>query len=100
MPGTDWAFGAGYRNSAFNPYYRVAEYGYDYAIAENVQVLVEHKNVFGLTVQGRVSNLLESDVVYDRYVYAGRRDISPLLFHEDRRREVGRVVNFIVKGNF
>jgi len=100
MPGSDWAFGAGYRDSGFNPYYRVAEYGWDYAIDKNLSVLVEHKDVFGLTVQARVNNLLEREVVLDRYVYTGPRGVSPLLFHEDRRREVGRVVNFIVKGSF
>ncbi|MGV3556140.1 MAG: TonB-dependent receptor plug domain-containing protein [Croceibacterium sp.] len=100
LPDSDWAFGAGYRDSDFNPYYRVTEYGYDYAIDKNLSVLVEHKDVFGLTIQGRVNNLLEREVVLDRYVYAGPRSTAPLLFHEDRRREVGRVVNFIVKGSF
>jgi hypothetical protein len=100
VPGSDWAFGAGYRNSAFNPYYRVFEYGLDYAIDENPYVLVEHKDVFGLTVQARFNNLLEREVVFQRHVYAGPRGIAPLLFAEDRKREVGRVVNFTVKGSF
>ena len=100
LPASDWAFGAGYRDSEFNPYYRVAEYGYDYAIDKNLSLLVEHKDVFGLTVQARVNNLLEREVVLDRYVYTGPRSTAPLLFHEDRRREVGRVVNFTVKGSF
>jgi len=100
VPGSDWAFGAGYRNSGYNPYYRVAEYGFDYAIDENPYVLIEHKDVLGLTVQMRVNNLLEREAVLEREVFTGPRGSSPLLFSEDRRREVGRVVNFIVKGNF
>jgi outer membrane cobalamin receptor len=100
VPGSDWAFGAGYRHSGFNPYYRVAEFGYDYAIKENPYVLIEHKDVFGLTVQARFNNLFEREAVLDRQVFTGPRGSSPLLFSEDRRREVGRVVNFVVKGNF
>jgi hypothetical protein len=100
VPGSDWAFGAGYRNSGFNRYYRVAEFGLDYAIDENPYVLIENKDVLGLTVQVRVNNLLEREAVLDRQVFTGPRGSSPLLFSEDRRREVGRVVNLVVKGSF
>jgi hypothetical protein len=84
VPGSDWAFGAGYRQSSFNPYYRLFEYGLDYALDRNPYLLVENKDVFGLTVQLRVNNLLEREVVFQRHVYAGPRGIAPLLFAEDR----------------
>jgi len=100
VPDSPWAFGAGYRYSGFNPYYRVAEYGIDHPFDHNPYVLIEHKDVFGLTVQARFNNLMERPIVLDRYVFTGPRGSSPLLFHEDRRRDVGRVVNFTVKGNF
>jgi hypothetical protein len=38
--------------------------------------------------------------VLDREVFTGPRGSSPLLFAENRRREIGRVVNFVVKGSF
>ena len=72
----------------------------DYAIAENPYVLIEHKDVLGLTVQARVNNLLERESVLTRQVFTGPRGSSPLLFSENRRREIGRVVNFVVKGSF
>jgi hypothetical protein len=100
VPDSDWAFGAGYRNSGFNPYYRVAEFGLDYAIDENPYVLVENKDVFGLTVQVRVNNLLEREAVLDRQVFTGPRGSSTLQFSEYREREIGRVVNLVVKGSF
>jgi len=100
LPDTDWAFGGGYRNSGFNNYYRVAEYGVDYTIDENVTLFVEHKDLFGLTVQARLSNILERDAVLQRSVFQGPRSAGILLFSEDRRREIGRVVNFTVKGSF
>jgi len=101
VAGSNWAYGGGYRNSGHNPYYRVAETGLDYNIAQNLQVFLEHKDVFGLTVQGRVSNLLEKEAVLDRAVFAGPRGSGArLLFSEYRLREVGRVVSFTVKGSF
>ncbi|WP_137681035.1 hypothetical protein [Aurantiacibacter suaedae] len=54
----------------------------------------------GLTVQARMSNLLEDELVYDRYVFAGPRASDNLLFRENRRREIGRVMESIVKGSF
>lgn len=101
VAGSNWAYGGGYRHSGFNPYYRVSEVGLDYNIAQNLQVFLEHKDVFGLTVQGRVANLLEKEAVLDRSVFAGPRGSgAPLLFSEYRVREVGRVVSFTVKGSF
>lgn len=99
VPSSDWAFGAGYRYSGFNPYYRVAEFGLDHPFDHNPHVLIEHKDVFGLTVQARVNNLLERPLVLDRHVFTGPRGSSPLLFREDRRRNVGRVINLTVKGS-
>lgn len=100
LPGSDFAFGGSYRYSASNPYYRVAEFGVDRAFDHNPALFIEHKDVFGLTVNARINNLLDRPLVLDRYVFAGPRGSAPLLFHEDRRRYVGRVVNLTVKGNF
>ncbi|MCB2066568.1 MAG: TonB-dependent receptor plug domain-containing protein [Erythrobacter sp.] len=100
IPASDWAFGSGFRDTGHNPYYRVRESGYDYAIDRNLSLFIENKDVFGLTVQARVSNLLESEAVLDRQIFTGPRGSSPLAFREQRIREVGRVVNFTIKGSF
>jgi len=100
VPGSDWAWGTNIRTSGFDPYYRLAEFGYDYNLKTALGVFVENKDVFGLTVQARLNNILEKEAVLDRYIYAGPRNASPVLFHENRRREVGHIVNFTVKGNF
>ena len=100
IPGSNWAWGWDFRDTGFNRYYRVAEEGLDYAIDRNLALFLEHKDVFGLTVKGRVGNLLEREVVLDRRVFAGPRGSSPLLFSENRRREVGRVLELSVKGSF
>ena len=100
VPESDWAFGAGFRDEGNHPYYRVREFGEQYAINRNLSMFLEHKDLFGLTVQARVSNLLEDESVLDRSVFDGPRGSSPLLFREYRVREIGRVVNLTVKGSF
>jgi hypothetical protein len=100
IPRTDLAWGFGLRNTAFAPYHRVAEAGLDYNNPTNLRIFIEHKNVFGLTVQARLNNILEGQTVLDRVVHDGPRSTSPVLFAENRRRDIGRIVNFTVKGNF
>lgn len=100
VPSSDWAWGANFRSSDFNPYYRFAEIGLDYNLADAFGVFVEHKDVFGLTVQARLNNILEENNVLDRTVFSGRRGASPILFRENRQREIGHIVNFTVRGSF
>lgn len=99
VPETNWAWGASFRTADFRPYYRVTEFGYDYNMRDALGVFVEHKDVFGLTVQARLNNILEQDNVLDRIVHAGPRGSSPVLFRENRRRELGHIVNFTVRGS-
>ncbi|HEX9805907.1 MAG TPA: TonB-dependent receptor [Alteraurantiacibacter sp.] len=100
VPRSEWAWGVGLRNTDFNPYYRVTEFGFDYNVKTNLRVFIEHKDIFGLTVQARLNNILEQEAVLQRTVWDGPRDSSPILFAENRRREIGKIVNFTVKGNF
>lgn len=100
LPRSSLAWGWSYRNSRFNPYYRVAEFGLDHNPKQFLQVFVEHKDVLGLTVQARLGNMLEGETVLDRSVFTGPRGTSPLAFTEYRVREIGKVVSFVVKGAF
>jgi hypothetical protein len=100
VPRTDWAWGTEFRRSIFAPFYRVREFGYDYSIPTFGAVFVEHKDVLGLTVRARAANLFKGTSVLDRLIYAGPRDSAPVLFRENRRREVGYVFNMNVSGSF
>jgi hypothetical protein len=100
VPHSDWAYGANFRTSDTNPYYRLAEVGLDYNLADALGIFIENKDVFGLTVQARLNNILERENVLDRTVYQGNRTTGPILFRENRRREIGHILNFTVRGNF
>ena len=100
VPRSDLAWGAEFRRTRFAPYFRVAEHGFDYANPTFSAVFVEHKDVFGLTVRVRAANLFRGDTVLDRLVYAGPRNSAPLLFRENKRRELGTLFNLYVSGSF
>jgi hypothetical protein len=59
VPRTDWAWGAGFRSTDVNPYYRLHEVGLDYNLRDAFGVFIENKDVFGLTVAVRLNNILE-----------------------------------------
>jgi hypothetical protein len=100
IPGSNWAWGLRFRDTKFAPYYRLAEYGWDYTNHTFGAVFLENKDVFGLTVRARMANLFSGKSVLYRTVYAGPRESSPVLFVEDQQRSIGIVWNFMVKGNF
>jgi hypothetical protein len=101
VPGTDLAWGTGFRSTDFNPYYRLHEVGVDYNLRDAFGIFIEHKDVFGLTVIARLNNILEENAALERTVYAGPRGSgAPVLFEENRQREIGHIVNFTVRGSF
>lgn len=100
LPNTDWAWGGEYEFTHTWPYYRVAESGLEYNRRNDLHLFIEHKNIFGMTGQFSVRNVLHSDVVLIRTLTTGPRNVAPLLFSEDRRREVGKIWNFSLKGSF
>lgn len=100
VPNTDWAWGAEFRDTQNARRYRVAEEALEYNISTFGALYLENKDVFGLTVRGRVANLFNGGNVLQRAVYDGPRDVSPLLFTEDRRLKIGTVFNLYVSGTF
>lgn len=100
IPGSNWAWGLRYRNLDFGMFHRLREFGEDWGIDDLGEIYIEHKDVFGLTVQARINNLLDSDVLRRRTVYLGPRNSSAVDFTENNIRKVGQIFRFIIKGNF
>ena len=79
----------------------LAEIGLDYNLRDALGVFIENKDVFGLTVIARLNNILEENAALERTLFTGPRGSgAPILFHENRQREVGHIVNFTVRGSF
>ena len=47
-----------------------------------------------------VINLLNARHGFDRYVYDGRRTVSPLLFRENHNQLIGPIFSLSVRGKF
>jgi outer membrane receptor for ferrienterochelin and colicins len=100
IPQSNWALGFNAENYHFQNYYRLGEVGLGWEGPTFAGIFVENKNVFGLTVRAAFNNVLDGRNMFDRTVYAGRRNVSPVLFTEHRDRLIGPIFSFSVKGNF
>ncbi len=100
IPGSDWAWGVGMEYNHTLPYYRLGEQGYNYEGPAYTFAFIEHKDVFGMTANLTIFNLTDGRARQDRYVYAGYRDRSPLLFREVQDLSVQPIFNFRLTGDF
>ena len=100
IPKSDWAFGAGFNASQNERYVRLYETGRDYEGPIYTYAYVENKDVLGLTVNLQAFNLTAGESYFNRTVYDGLRDRSPVLFRENRRVDVSTIFRLSVKGNF
>ncbi len=100
IPGTDWAWGAGFDYNHTLPYYRLAEVGRDYEGPTYTYAFIEHKDVLGMTLNFQVFNLTDGRALLDRTVYDGPRDSSPVLFTEHRDLSVQPIFRLQLSGDF
>ncbi|MEO5706531.1 MAG: TonB-dependent receptor plug domain-containing protein [Alteraurantiacibacter sp.] len=100
VPGTNWAWGAGLEYYHNLPFYRLSEVSKDWEGPIYTFAFVEHKNVLGMTANLNVFNLTNGRSLYNRSVYGGYRDRSPLLFTERRNLSVQPIIKLTLKGNF
>jgi hypothetical protein len=100
IPQSDWAMGGGFTWEHLTPYVRLFEVGQDYEGPIYTFAFIENKDVFGLTVNLNMFNLSGGQGLFDRTVYTGLRDRSPVLFHERRRTNVSTIYRVTVKGSF
>jgi len=100
IPGSDIAWGGNLYHDWFSQSYRLTEVGRRWEGPIWLSAFIEHKDVFGLTVKGQVNNILNARSRWDRDVYEGFRNTSPLAFTEKRNRLIGPVFSLSVRGNF
>jgi hypothetical protein len=100
IPNSDWAYGFGMEYNHALPGYRLNEVGWDYEGPTYTWAFVEHKDVFGLTVNLNVFNVTDGRAIFDRYLYDGPRDSSPLLSREVHSLSVQPIFRIQVKGSF
>jgi hypothetical protein len=100
IPGSDWAWGAGFEHVDSQPYYRLNEIGLESEGPVFDFYFVEHKDVLGMTVRFDLINLANARHRVERTVFTGRRDSSPVDFVERQSRLIGPIFRLSVRGNF
>jgi hypothetical protein len=100
IPRSDVAYGLNVFYADNNPYFRLSEVGLENEGPTFADLFIEHKDVFGLTVNATAGNLLGGDGFFDRTVYDGTRGMDPILFVENRKARIGPIFRFSVSGNF
>ena len=100
IPRSDWAWGAGLftNNQAF--YSRRFETGRGNEGPVFLDVFVENKDVFGLTVRATYANILGARNDFERTVFDGPRPDAPILFREVSDRRIGPIFRFSISGSF
>ena len=99
IPGSNWAWGAGIEDFRYSKFLRLDQSNRFRTAAPYSWIFVEHKNVFGLTVQANLGNLFGRSEGFTRTVYENRRN-GPIAFVEDRSREFGLIYRLTVSGSF
>ncbi len=99
VPGSAWAWGGGVQQDARADFLRLDQTNSFHTDRPYAWVFVEHKNVFGLTVNANLGNLLGQREKFVREFYVDRRD-GPLAITESRARTFGLIYRLTVSGSF
>jgi hypothetical protein len=100
IPGSDWAWGAGFEHLDATEFHRINEVGKDVEGPIFDSYFVENKDVLGMTVRFDVINLANARHNFRRTVYTGPRNVSPIDFIEKQSRLIGPIFRLSLKGNF
>jgi outer membrane cobalamin receptor len=100
VPGSPLAWGGSASYNHYTRFFRLSEVFRSWEGPVFASLFVEHKDVAGLTVRAQVNNLLNARHRIDRFVYAGRRNTSPLLFRQEADQLIGPIFQFLVRGSF
>jgi hypothetical protein len=100
VPHTQIAYGAQFNYGHMTRNYYLTEVFRSWEGPNWLDVYVEHKDVFGLTVRASVGNVLNARHRRTRYVYEDWRDSSDVAFIQKNNQLIGPVFSFSVKGSF
>ena len=100
IPGTPFAWSTYVQYNHYAKYYYLTEVYSSQDLPWIAGFYVEDKNVMGLTVRASVDNIFNGRHTFNRVVYAGYRDRTPVSFFEDHDDLVGPLFKLSVKGTF
>jgi len=99
VPDTQWAWGGDFSLNHFGWGYYVGEVNRSWEGPYGA-VFVEHKSILGLKARLDVFNVADGRNIFDRYVYTGRRNSTPLSFQEHTHQVIGPLFTLSLRGTF
>ena len=100
IPGTKLAWGGDLSYDHYDRNFRLTEVFRSWEGPFWLGVYVEHKDVMGMTVRARVSNLLNARHRLYREIYLGRRNVTGIDQIEDNNQLIGPIFSLSARGNF
>ena len=100
IPSSDWAYGGSFEYNRERPILRLSQVRLPRDLPNRLSAFVEHKDLFGLTVNLEAANLLGARDEEFRTVFDGPRTDGLVLFTEDRSFREGPIFRLNVSGNF
>jgi outer membrane receptor for ferrienterochelin and colicins len=100
IPHTKLAWGGDFSYGHMTKNYFLTEVYRSWEGPNFLNVYVEDKDVFGLTVRATVGNILNARHRWARTVYEDWRDSSPVAFFQNNDQLIGPIFSFSVKGTF
>lgn len=100
IPGTDWAYGFGGDRETDEPKRDTDDISLSYSTGPFTTIFAEHKDVYGMTANVAIRNILGVRDAVRRTVYEGRRDSDIIDFSRRRERVYGRIIRFTLSGSF
>jgi hypothetical protein len=99
VPGAKWAWGGGFYLDHFAWAYYLGEIDRNWE-GPYAAVFIENKSIKGLDLRLDVFNVNDGRSMFDRLVYAGRRNNTLLSSQEHTRQIVGPIFTLSVRGTF
>jgi hypothetical protein len=100
IPGTPFAWSVYFQHQHSTRNYYLTEIYRQLDLPSISGFYVEDKNLMGLTVRFTVDNVPEGWHLFDRVVYSGFRNVSPVSFYERHHDLVGPLFTLSIKGTF
>lgn len=100
IPKSDWAYGFGAEHFQSERGYYLTEVNKSWEGPVWDWWFIEHKDVFGMTVQAQVTNLMNARHRFERTVFDGRRLRDPVLYLQSNDQLIGPIFRLTVKGSF
>ncbi len=97
--GSPWAIGAAFFADDNRANVRLDEIADRTESPGFLRVFIENKDVFGLTLRGRIANLLDRRNNLDRTIFTDRA-AGIVEFREERRRRFGTIFSVDIEGSF